>query len=151
MPYWFDGNNLTGQSAAAAEEDRTPRREFLQRLSRYVRSGGGRFLVYFDGDDPDRGIPPRGIRIRFSAPDSADDAIFRGLSGSSSPHEIIVVTNDRKLTGRCHDAGARTMTWGEFTKKRRAPFKGPRGRGGDDRVDVGEWVKFFGLDPSDLD
>jgi predicted RNA-binding protein with PIN domain len=150
MPYWLDGNNLIGQSAAAAVEDGTPRRAFLQLLSRYARSGGGRFLVFFDGEDSDRSMPPPGIQIRFSAPESADEAILRGLSGSSQPHEIIVVTNDRNLMVRSHDAGARTMTWRDFTQKRPPPIKESPSRDQDDRVDVSEWAEFFGLDPKNL-
>jgi len=78
----FDGNNLIGQSADAARKDRNTRRAFLSRLSSYVTLRGGRFLVFFDGDDPDRSMPPRGIQLRYSAPESTDDAIVRLLSGS---------------------------------------------------------------------
>jgi hypothetical protein len=149
MPYWFDGNNLTGQSAEAAEADREPRRAFLQLLSGFARTGGGSFLVFFDGDENSRSMPPRGIRVRFSAPESADGLILRKLSESSNPREVIVVTNDRKLASSCRDGGSQTMTWSEFTRKRRRPTGG-RGRNPDERVNIREWAEFFGLDPTDL-
>lgn len=151
MPYWFDGNNLIGKSAAAAAADSAPQRAFLELLSQYSRSGGGRFLVFFDGDELERRMPPKGIRVRFSAPESADRAILNALSNASSPHEVIVVTNDRALSARCRDAGARTLTWGQFMQKRRPPLKASRDRSEADRVDVGEWAEFFGLDPTDLE
>ena len=84
MPYWFDGNNLIGQSAAAAKSDAGVRRAFLSTLSSLHRSGGGRFLVYFDGDDPDRSAAPPGVAVRYSAPVSADEAILRRLTGDST-------------------------------------------------------------------
>ena len=97
MPYWFDGNNLIGRSAAAAKSDAGTRRAFLSTLSSLHRSGGGRFLVYFDGDDPDRAAMPPGISVRYSAPYSADEAMARRLREIQHPAEIIIVTNDRQL------------------------------------------------------
>src|SRR5512142_2531142 len=113
MPYWFDGNNLIGLSAAAARADSRARKDFLSALSSYHKSGGGRFLVYFDGDDPDRSASPPGVAVRFSAPLSTDEAIVRGLQQARNTTEIIVVTNDRTLMTRCRDEGASVLDWRE--------------------------------------
>ncbi len=151
MPYWFDGNNLIGQSAAIASRDSGTRRSFLQLLSSFATARGGKFLVFFDGDDPDRAVPPRGVHVRYSAPLSTDDAILRLAEGMKPPSEIIVVTNDRGLASRCRVAGIKTMDWQQFIGKmergvgarRKPPSK-------EEKVDVEDWSRYFGLDPRKL-
>ncbi len=151
MPYWFDGNNLIGRSAAAAKSDAGTRRAFLSTLSSLHRSGGGRFLVYFDGNDPDRAAMPPGISVRYSAPYSADEAMSRRLREMQHPAEIIIVTNDRQLMTQCRNEGAKTMTWQEFTAKMQARSTSrPKKNAPEKPVDVDEWIDFFGLDKTKL-
>jgi predicted RNA-binding protein with PIN domain len=151
MPYWLDGNNLIGQSAAAASADSHMRQAFLSALSAYYKSGGGRFLVYFDGDDPSRSTPPPGIGVRYSAPLSTDETIIRRLHEIHHPEEVIVVSNDRALTTRCRNAGASVLNWQEFTSKmktrsvKRDPRIDPQ-----QPVDVEDWIHFFGLDKTKI-
>lgn len=147
MPYWFDGNNLIGQSVAAARADSSLRRAFLSDLVRYHRMGGGRFVVYFDGDDPDRSASPPGVAVRYSAPVSTDEAILRNLRDQANPAEIIVVTNDRELASRCRSEGATVLNWQNFSAKmktRRSPARSKTGNPSE-RVDVDEWLRYFGL------
>ena len=146
MPYWFDGNNLIGQSAAAAKADLRTRREFLSTLSSYRRSGGGKFLVYFDGDDPSRSASPPGVAVRYSAPVSTDEAILQRLREIRNPAEVIVVTNDRGLMSRCRNEGASVLTWSEFASKMqsRRPPRSKR-EGPADKIDVEDWIKYFGI------
>jgi predicted RNA-binding protein with PIN domain len=147
MPYWLDGNNLIGQSAAAAKTDLKTRRAFLATLSSYHRSGGGRFLVYFDGDDPNRTSAPPGVAVRYSAPDSTDEAILRRLKEIRIPSEVIVVTNDRQLTNRCRNAGAAVMNWSQFTSRMQSRSARTHTAGDpQERVDVEDWMRYFGLD-----
>lgn len=151
MPYWFDGNNLIGQSAAAAQSDSRIRRAFLSSLSSYRKAGGGRFLVYFDGDDPDRKPAPPGISVRYSAPLCADEAIIRRLKEIRRPMEVIVVTNDRELANRCRNAGSKTMDWRQFTWKMKSrPATTHTGRNSHESVDVDDWMRYFGLDESNI-
>ncbi|MBZ5498318.1 MAG: NYN domain-containing protein [Acidobacteriia bacterium] len=151
MPYWLDGNNLIGQSAAAARQDPKTRKSFLALLSSFAATRGGRFTVFFDGDDPDRAAPPRGVRVRYSAPLSTDNAILRQAEGAQAPVEVIVVTNDRGLAARCRSAGVKTMDWRQFTDRMTA---GPRASGKaapkEEKVDLEEWARYFGLDPDTL-
>jgi predicted RNA-binding protein with PIN domain len=150
MPYWFDGNNLIGQSAATARADSQTRRAFLSTLSSYKKSGGGRFLVYFDGEDPDRSSSPTGISIRYSAPESTDTAILHRLHEIQNPSEVIVVTNDRELATRCRNSGASTLSWQQFTLKMqsRPPAKPRKQDDSQQKVDVEDWLRYFGLDDS---
>ena len=151
MPYWFDGNNLIGQSAAAARQDPKTRKSFLALLSSYAATGGGRFLVFFDGDDSERAAPPRGVRVRYSAPLSTDDAILHAAEGAKSPAEVIVVTNDRGLAARCRCTGAKAMDWRQFTGKMAArSHRAPEASSKEEKVDVKDWSQYFGLDPDKL-
>ncbi len=147
MPYWFDGNNLIGQSAAAAKTDSRAREAFLTALSSCHKSRGGRFLVYFDGDDPGRSASPPGVTIRYSAPLSTDGAILRRLQEIQRPAEVIVVTNDRQLMTRCRDAGAVVLDWRQFTSKMQSgPVPSRIQSEAQEHVDVEDWMRYFGLD-----
>jgi predicted RNA-binding protein with PIN domain len=147
MPYWFDGNNLIGQSVEAARADPRIGAAFLSALSSCRKSGGGRFLVYFDGDAPNRSPAPPGVSIRYSAPLSTDEAIVRRLKEIRNPSEIIVVTNDRELMIRCRDAGAAIMDWSRFNSKMKFRSGPARSRSvTEDEVDVEDWLRYFGLD-----
>ena len=155
-----------GLSVAAAHGDRHTRVEFLSVLSSYRKTGGGRILVWFDGDDPaDISLPP-GVTVRYSAPESADAAICRRLREIERPGEIVVVTNDRELASRCRNAGATTLDWRQFamkmqprTTQRLSRVSPARPTGASHRsaatpskksdavpVDVDDWMRFFGLD-----
>jgi predicted RNA-binding protein with PIN domain len=146
MPYWFDGNNLIGKSAAELKSDFSLRRAFLQQLAAFHRQRGGHFLVFFDGDDPDRAVPPQGVQVRYSAPESTDDVMLRRLRDSRRPAEIIVVTNDRELRTRCRNAGAKVMIWDEFMSAMKRPAPARASAEKSEAVDVDDWMRYFGLD-----
>ncbi len=152
MPYWFDGNNLIGQSAEVARKDPKRRRAFLELLSGYANARGGRFMVFFDGDDTERSLPPRGVRVRYSAPLSTDDALLHLAAGAKAPSEIIVVTNDRGLSSRCRNVGMKVMDWGRFTAKMEAskPICAQR-ESKEEKIDLRDWSKYFGVDPEKLE
>lgn len=151
MPFFLDGNNLIGQSAEEARREPTVRRAFLGQLSRYSRSRGGSFTVFFDGDAPDPSMPPPGVRVRYSAPLSTDDAILHSLSGAREPAAIIVVTNDRRLTSRCREAGAKVINWGEFSARmEKAPRRSRDAAQKEEPVDLEEWARYFGVDPKTM-
>lgn len=151
MPYWFDGNNLIGQSASVARQDPKTRRSFLGLLSSYAAAGGGRFTVFFDGDDSGSGLPPRGVRVRYSAPRSTDDAILHQAEGARSPSEIIVVTNDHGLAARCRGVGVKTMDWRQFTARMAARSRiRPEAAPEAEKINLEDWSRYFGLDPDNL-
>jgi predicted RNA-binding protein with PIN domain len=146
MPYWFDGNNLIGQSAAAKNDSQT-RRAFLSSLLAYRRSGSAKFLVYFDGEDPTGSPSPPGMVIRYSAPLSTDRAIVQRLGEIRNPSEVIVVTNDNGLKKRCRAEGANVLTWGEFVSKMKSKrISDTRRIALQEPVDVDEWIRYFGIE-----
>jgi predicted RNA-binding protein with PIN domain len=149
MPYWLDGNNLIGQPAHIAQKDRDTRKKFLTLLSEYSLSRRHQFIVFFDGDDYDRTKPPRGVQVRYSAPLSSDDAILEKLRGIKSPSDIILVSNDRELSSKCRNTGARTMDWAQFishmtarTNSHPDNFRQAK----EEKIQIDEWIDFFGLD-----
>jgi predicted RNA-binding protein with PIN domain len=146
MPYWFDGNNLIGQSAESSRARPQALQSFLSTLSAYHKSGGGRFLVYFDGDDTGRSMPSPGVRVRYSAPFSADEVIVRRLREISRPGEVIVVTNDTALQNQCRNAGSKVMNWRQFSIKIQSRKSRPSGgKNIQEPVDVEDWMDYFGL------
>ena len=151
MPYWFDGNNLIGQSAAASKANAAVRKAFLSKLSSLHRSRGGRFLIYFDGDDPDRSAMPPGVAVRYSAPMSTDDAILSRLREIQRPAEVIIVTNDRALMARCRNGGAAAINWQEFMSKMQSRSTRRSAHSNQEKpVDVDDWIEYFGLDRSKI-
>lgn len=151
MPYWFDGNNLIGQSTEVSRKDRNTRKAFLSTLSAYQKSGGGRFLVYFDGDDPADSSPPPGISVRYSAPESADIVMLRRLREIQRPSEVIVITNDNELAMRCRHAGANALLWHQYISKMqsRPATAAPIRNSPQEQVDVEDWMRYFGIDKID--
>jgi len=150
MPYWFDGNNLIGQSAATVRADPRICRAFLTTLARYRKMRGGQFLVYFDGDDPGPGMMVPGIAVRYSAPLSADRAIVQRLQEIRTPSEVIVVTNDRELSRRSRQTGASTLDWTQFVAKMNSRFASQNSpEKPQEKVDVDEWLRFFGIENTD--
>jgi predicted RNA-binding protein with PIN domain len=149
MPYWFDGNNLIGLSVSQARTDRQTRRGFLSTLSGYARTRGGRFTVFFDGDDPDRSMPPPGVQVHYSAPLSTDETIIRRLEAARMPAEVIVVTGDRSFQAACKTMGAKVLDWDGFLSRMKSSFR-ERDHipGREENVDMEEWLRYFGLDES---
>ena len=152
MPYWFDGNNLIGQSAAIAAANPQARKAFLSTLCDVHKSGGGRFIVYFDGDDPGDAPSLTGVAVRFSAPLSADEAICRRLRESQNPSEIIIVTNDQALALRCRNADASVVNWQSFeSKMRNRKVQRSAKNNSGESIDVDEWARYFGLKKCELE
>ena len=152
MPYWFDGNNLIGQSVARARSDRNTRRAFLAELSGYARTRGGRFIVFFDGDDPDRSLPPAGVQVQYCAPASTDALILKRLAEIRTPGETIVVSNDRSLQAGCKAAGAKVLNWEGFCSRMKSkPLAGRHLQDREESVDLEEWTRYFGLEKDTLD
>lgn len=151
MPFIFDGNNIIGQSAAQSRADPEARRAFLDLLGRCAAARRAKLTVFFDGDPAERTLSPHGVQVRYSAPLSSDQAILNAVAGARRPGELVVVTNDRSLSARCREAGARTMNWGEFSSRLARWLPQSPGEAQKEKpVDLDEWSKFFGFDPGKL-
>ncbi len=99
--------------------------------------------VFYDGP-PGRTRSLGSLTIRQPG-GSADDAMLRDIGASRDPGQITVVTADRGLARASEDAGAKSLSpgefWDRFGKRAATPggAKGPEAP----RVDVQEWMDYF--------
>lgn len=92
------------------------RRRLLERVERFEESGADLWVV-FDGphpaeDPPDEGGRPARVHSLFAP--SADAWLLGRVRAAEAPGDIVVVTADRKLAGRCRHAGARVVAPRDF-------------------------------------
>ncbi len=143
---------MIGQTVAQARKDPGTRRAFLEEIAGFAKLRGGRFVIFFDGDDVTGIRSPRGVQVRYSAPRSTDDEILQRLAEIRTPSEVIVVTNDRSLSARCRNAGARCMDWGNFLSRVQhgAHTRPSSGDAKDEDVNLDDWLRYFGMDKRNL-
>ena len=147
MPYLLDGNNLIGRVRRTARPDEDDRRALVAELSERLRATRARAILFFDGPGDGRASSLGPLTIREAAPGrgGADQAILDEVAVSKAPGECIVVTADRGLAARVRDAGGQVCRPEDFFARfGRAPGgDGERGRA-PDRVDVEDWMRWFG-------
>ena len=147
MPYLLDGNNLIGRVRRTARPGEEDRQALVAELAERLRATRARAVLFFDGPGGGRGSSLGTLTIREAAPGrgGADQAILDEVARSRAPAECIVVTADRGLAARVRDAGGKVCPPDDFF----ARF----GRGGgaevggghpSDRVDVEDWMRWFG-------
>jgi len=141
VPYFLDGNNLIGRGGRdpSADEDRGA---LVRELCDRLRRTRARAVLFFDGVATPGATSFGDLAIRFSGSASADDAILREVSRAAAPAEIIVVTADRGLARRARDSGAKAMAPEEFWRRFGTARSGHAG--GSSKVDVDEWMRYFG-------
>ena len=99
---------------------REPRERLLRRISVW-RSGPDEIWVAFDGTEPAWSVwaepiavpktsDARGTTVHSVFVESADDWIVRRARRASHPDQTIVVSGDRKVTGRARSAGCEIWT-----------------------------------------
>lgn len=100
--------------------------EFI-RTNKLTGSPKNRVIVVFDGfiPSPELRGPIFDIEIRYSNNESADSCIRKLLERSSSPKNIIVVSDDREIIFFTKSCRARAMAIEEFAGER--PSKKARG------------------------
>ena len=140
MPLVVDGDNLLGAWQGRSRSDRDKRQLAFQ-ISRFAVANRRRVLVVFDGisETP----PPSGDVLFSGRGRTADDLILALLGDESDPRGWIVVTNDRPLGDRCRHLGARVERCDVFRKRLTAESGREKPDG---RVDVDDWLEWFGED-----
>lgn len=129
--------------------DRQRGREVLiDRLARYKRSAGCSITVVFDGRDLPGGQGlqvNRGIKVIYAKkPASADDEIYRMVSTCKNRGSLTVVSSDRQVAGFARRHGASAMGAGEFVERATARAKEYSEK--PDKIDIAEWVEYFGVE-----
>jgi predicted RNA-binding protein with PIN domain len=120
-----DGFNVLHAVLLGKErEDGWWRREFRERLLRRIsvwQSGSDEIWVAFDGAEPAWSVWAEPIAVPKTSDakstivhsvfvESADDWIVRRARRASHPDQTIVVSGDRKVTGRARSAGCEIWT-----------------------------------------
>lgn len=144
MPYLLDGNNLIGSVRRTSRPSDEDCDALVREIADRLRRTRARAVLFFDGSGRRSGSFGS-LTVRFSASSSADDAIVGLIGDARAPQEYVVVTADRGLARRARDAGAKTLSPGDFWK-RFGQGTGAGSPGGEGRVDVEEWTTYFGDD-----
>ena len=147
MPYLLDGNNLIGRVRRTARPGEEDRQAFVAELSERLRATRARAVLFFDGPGGGRGSSLGSLTIREAAPGGggADQAIVDEISRSRAPAECIVVTADRGLADRVRGAGGKVCRPEDFFARfGRGPGAEAAGDRSGERVDVEDWMAWFG-------
>jgi hypothetical protein len=145
VPYFLDGNNLIGRERKTGRPTDDDADALVREVADRLRGARARAVIFFDGPSGRRPATLGSLSVRYPSSGSADSEILATLARSGSPAEVVVVTADRELARRARDNGARWMApedfWKRFGANRR---EGTAGRE-DSRVDVEEWMRYFGV------
>jgi len=115
-----DGMNVIGSRPDGWWRDREGAiRRLAARLGEFAAATGDEVSVVFDGRAPREPPQEPGVRIEFApgGPNSADDRIARTVHADSDPESLLVVTSDRKLTGRVRAGGAEVVGARSFRER----------------------------------
>ena len=144
MPYLLDGNNLIGLVRKTSRPTEEDRQALVAELSERLRRTSASAVLFFDGPAGERGASLGALSIRRPPGASADDAIVREVERARAPGEMTVVTADRGLASRVRDVGGKICSPADFFARfGRGAAAAERG-GGAQRVDVDEWMRYFG-------
>ena len=112
----IDGHNALYALGLSEGEHEAARHTLLRR----VEGRADRATVFFDARHHGResGTSMRGIAVRYCGSREADAAILERVSNAHRASDLLVVTNDRELSGKCAQHGARVCRIDEF-------FSGP--------------------------
>jgi len=140
VAYLLDGNNLIGteRGGAASEEDRAA---LVRELADRLRRTRARVVLFFDGAG--RPLVLGALSVKFAGAVSADEAILREVARSKRPEIETVVTADRALARQTRDAGAKTLSPGEFWARFGRESRPATARMPESPVDVDDWVRWF--------
>ena len=104
----IDGNNLLHTLREHAPIAAVGRETMVRLIERWEKTSGCEVTLIFDGPAPRGGLnkqlSPEGLRVRFSAPATADDLIVAMIRDEKDPTRLRVVTSDKAIR---HAAGYR--------------------------------------------
>jgi hypothetical protein len=146
MPYLLDGNNLIGGVRRTARPSDADRAAFVAEIAERLRQTRARATIFFDGPAGERPTSLGALSVRVADGRGADDAIVREVAKATAPAEVIVVTADRGLGSRVREAGGKVLAPGAFFERfgAREARAGAGGREAVGKVDVDEWMRYFG-------
>jgi YacP-like NYN domain-containing protein len=150
VPYFLDANNLIGRARGSARPTEEDVQALIAEVASRLRRSRARAILFFDGPAGGRPGSLGSLSIRYPAGGgSADSQILAEVGRSRAPGEVVVVTADRELGRRSRDAGAKWIAPEEFWSRfgMRAAGGGSDEKEGEQRrIDVEDWMRYFGLD-----
>lgn len=149
MPYFLDGNNLIGRARKTARPTDDDTDALVREVADRLRGARARAVIFFDGPPGRRHATLGSLSVRYPSSGSADSEILATLARSGSPAEVVVVTADRELARRARDTGARWMAPEDFWKRFGANRRDVSAEKEESRVDVAEWMRYFGVRDGD--
>jgi predicted RNA-binding protein with PIN domain len=119
MHYLVDAYNLLFRTLKKRSSLEKSRQSLIQELNEIIAEINLHVILVFDGAEEHLPLPTKGhfdaIEIIYTSKNqTADEYIYEEVTLSRTPAQLTVVTNDRELTGRCHQHRAKTMTIDEF-------------------------------------
>ena len=126
MPYLVDGNNLA-HALGLSNDGLADRQAVAREVSAFCQSQGASATIVFDGpsgEGPQRPGDTSRVRILFSGKQSADEAILKLISGSSTPKDFTVVTSDKSLGDKAKHRGASVEKAHQFARRLKRPSGG---------------------------
>jgi len=126
MHILIDGHNAMGALPLDGKTHADKRRALLRRVAALDKDA----TVYFDarrappGLLQPTGVP--GVRVVFCKEDEADRFILDAVRDADRPAQCLVVSNDREVTGRAAQLGARTRSVRQFFGRNRPPLEPER-------------------------
>ena len=159
----IDGNNLLHAMHAHAPIPHVGRETLVRVIERWGRGHDGRITLVFDGPTPRGGLSgqmkSKRLRVRFSAPASADDVIVGMVHQATRPAEIRVVTSDNAIR---HEARARKclhssakefveelVSPGQVDSAPAASAETSEKPSGVTPAEAEQWAELFGMDDDD--
>lgn len=114
MRVLIDGHNAMAALKVGGKTHEEQRRNLLRR----VADAAPQAMVFFDARRAPVGIMDAmselGVSVRYCRGREADIAILDIVRAASAPAQIIVVTNDREVSGKAAQLGARALAVKEF-------------------------------------
>ncbi|HKX33574.1 MAG TPA: NYN domain-containing protein [Blastocatellia bacterium] len=155
--YLIDGNNVIGQRVGWHRDKPGSRRQFLSDLARFAQVKRARLTVVFDGAPesyfPD-GSSYRGVKIFYARQGAdADARIVEMVERERNRKNLVVVTSDRQLSARVQVCGVRVMRSGAFRRMLDESAEMPTDPNppGIEDEELGQWLRYFGVDDDESD
>jgi len=159
MSYLIDGNNVMAQRVGWHRDKPGARRVLMDELAEFARLKRAKVTVVFDGAPEPHfadGASYRGIKIFYSDKGSnADERIKRFVDAARERRSLLVVTSDRELGSYVRRCGVQVIRSGDFRRRMEeasdAELPSSDTDPKIDQKEMPDWMRYFGVDPSDDD
>jgi len=126
MKVLIDGHNALGALDIRGRTHQERRHALMSRVAGLAPGA----TVFFDARRAPEGLFERealhGILAIYCREREADDFILDAVRDSANPGQVLVVSNDRQITGTARQHGAKTAAVGDFFReKRESPGSSP--------------------------